>query len=90
MMATPSFRLTVPQSLFDAIASKVSQEFADSYLTGASVEGTVIIPRTLTGYQKMIDRWDFREALKDLGLSCAKPTPFPGEGNRLPAKELLW
>lgn len=89
-MATPKFRLTVPQSLFDAIASKVNQEFADSYLTGASITGTVIVPRTLTGYHKMMDRWDFREALKEMGLSCAKPTPFPGDGDRLSAKELLW
>ena len=89
-MADHKFRLTVPESLYDAIASRISVEFADSYLTGASLTGTVIVPRTLTGYAKMMDRWDFREVLKEMGLSLAKPTPFPGEGDRLSAKELLW
>lgn len=89
-MVQPTFRLTVPESLYDAVCQGVDQPFADSYLTGASLTGTTLTPRTLVGYHKMRDRADFRALLTGLGMTLARPTPYPGEGDRLSAKDCMW
>lgn len=89
-MVRATFRLTVPESLYDAVCREVDQPFADSYLTGATLAGTVITPRTLTGYRKMLDRADFRNLMQRLGMTLAQPTPLTGEDGRLTAKDCMW
>ena len=89
-MAASTYRLTVPQGLYDALADGVSQEFADSYLFGATLDGRVLTPRTECGWSRMTDRYDCRAVLKRLGIDLVRPTPFPGEGNRLTADDALY
>lgn len=77
-MVRSTYRLTVPQALYDAVCEAVDQPFADSYLFGATLDGTKLTPRTAIGFDRMMDRADFRELLKSLGLHLEKPTPWPG------------
>lgn len=87
-MTKSTFQLTVPQSLYDAVVKACEQGFADSYLFGALLIGNRLEPRTLTGWRKMRDRKDFMDLIKDLKIELVKPTPYPGDGNRMSASEL--
>lgn len=82
------FRLTVPQSFYDAVCDAVDADFAGSYLPGATLDGQYLRPRTLCGWRKMADRSDFIALLKRLQITMVKPTPFPGNGDRLSAEDL--
>lgn len=82
-----TFKLSVPQVLYDDVCDACGQEFADSYLYGASLDGSALSPRTLTGYERMRERSEFRHLLGQLNLKLVKPTPFPGNGDRWTAKE---
>ena len=73
MTAKPRYSLDVPSSLWVVVAEATSPEFADSYLFGAELNGTMLEPRTLTGYRMMRDRGDFMELLKRLGLTLKEP-----------------
>ncbi len=84
----PRFRLTVPESFFQTVASNMGAPFADSYLSGATFDGSKLTPRTAIGYQRMMDRQDFRDLMKRLSVAVVKPSPLvPGDG-RLMAKDL--
>ena len=86
-MTKSAFRLTVPESLFEAVSLAVDQSFADSYLFGATLNGLALTPRTLTGYGKMKDRSQCMKVLRGLGITLIKPTPWPGDGERLGGSE---
>jgi hypothetical protein len=86
-----NFKITVPESLYQAVCANVDQPFADSYLSGATLVGTNLFPRTVTGWERMRDRRDFIDLAKRLDIKLCKPTPFPGEnGDRLTARDLNW
>lgn len=86
-MTQSTYQLTVPQSLYDATCDDCGQPFADSYLYGADLRGSVLTPRTLTAYRKMMDRTEFRRLMTGLNLTLAKPAPYPGDGLRMTAEE---
>jgi hypothetical protein len=70
----PTFSpMTLPVELYDAVCERISQEFADSYLTGAVLVGRKLTPRTLTAYDKMRDVFEFRQFLAETQLELAKP-----------------
>ena len=76
MTAKPRYSLDVPSSLWVVVAEATSPEFADSYLFGAELNGTMLEPRTLTGYRMMRDRGDFMSLLSKLGLTLKQPAPW--------------
>lgn len=82
------FVMTVPESLYQAVCERVGEDFAGSYMAGARLDGQYLHPRTLTGYSNM--RWhrDFMALLNDLKITMVKPTPYPGEGDRMSADDL--
>lgn len=88
-MSRTRFKLTVPSALFDAVSARIGLGFAESYLTGATLNGAALLPRTLTGYERMRDRSDFRDLLRELNVSLVEPTPYPGAGDRMSADEIV-
>lgn len=89
-MPTPRFQpITIQRALYDAVCEAVNQDFADSYLTGAEMNGRKLTPRTLTGYQKMRDVRAFMDMLEKANIELVRPTPWPGtEGNTLRAQRI--
>jgi len=87
MMYTPKFQLTVPRSLYDATCGAAEQPFAESYLTGARLDGSLLTPRTLVGFWKMRDSSAFMGLLASLNIKLIKPEPYPGDGSRMTAEE---
>ena len=69
----PSFPIDVPDSLWQAVAGEISPEFADSYLFGAELNGTMLEPRTVTGYLKMSERSDFMGLLSRMKITLKGP-----------------
>lgn len=82
------FKQTVPDSFFDAACEAVDEDFANSYLTGAKLDGQYLHPWSLTGWGRMKDRWDFMQLLKKLKITMVKPTALPGDGSRPTARDL--
>ena len=78
--------ITVPQSLFDAVAAASSRPFALSYLFGARVGASHIVPRTLIAYERMSSNPDVVHALKVIGYQLTKPEPW---GSTHGSKETL-
>jgi len=87
MAMRPRFRLSVPESLWIAVADVISPEFADSYLFGADLTGTVLEPRTLTGYRMMRDRGDFMALLGRMKFTLKEPKPWKRDGEKLSSEE---
>lgn len=76
-MHKPTFSpMTLPVELYDAVCERIGQEFADSYLTGATLEARKLTPRTLTAYEKMRDVVEFRKFLAEVQIELIKPLPF--------------
>lgn len=82
-----TYTLTVPQSLYDAVCEECSQGFADSYLYGAVLRGSALHPRTLTAALALEQDSRFRALAKSLNINVHRPTPYPGDGDRLTAKQ---
>ncbi len=76
-MPRPTFSpMTLPAELYDAVSARIGQEFADSYLTGAVLDGRKLIPRTQTGYGRMRDTSAFMALLREVGIDLVKPEPL--------------
>lgn len=76
-MPKPTFSpMTLDQALYDAVCDRISQEFADSYLTGAVMVARKLTPRTLTAYDKMRDSMAFRKFLEEAGIELIRPLPI--------------
>lgn len=88
-MRQSTYRLTVPQDLYDAVCAGAEQTFADSYLFGAKLDGRKLWPRTRTGYEKMRDRSDFMGLLRKLDITLEQPPLWPGDGTRLSHKDIF-
>ena len=86
----PAFPITVPQSLYDAVAEVCGEPYADSYLWGAEVRGMKLIPWTVTGWMRLRERWAARGAIETLGYELIKPAPWgsPG-GSKLDPREAM-
>lgn len=81
-MPRSTYRLSVPQELYDSVCEAVDQDFADAYLFGAMLIARKLTPRTLTGWHKMRDRHEFVALLKKLGLELVRPAPWKADGSR--------
>jgi hypothetical protein len=86
-MPGSTYRLTVPQDLYDATCERIDQPFADSYLFGAILANSRLTPRTRIAYDKMRDRTEFMRLLAHLNILLDKPEPWPGDGTRLSHKD---
>ncbi len=84
----PNFKLTVPESLYQAVCGNCGQPFADSYLTGAVLNNQKLTPRTVTGWGKMRDMGNFMRLLGELEIGLVKPEPYPGRGDRLTIEQM--
>lgn len=82
-----TFALTVPQDLYDATCEATDQGFADSLLYGAHLRGKNLVPRTLTAAKCLKGDSRFRDLAKLLEITVIEPAPYPGEGDRLSAKQ---
>ena len=95
----PAWPLTISRELWDAFADTFSPEFADSWLYGAKVVGKSLIPRTQTGYRKLVDCCFISKSksrgnsaggniLAEFGLDLAKPLPFHLSGQPSAIEEM--
>lgn len=82
-----TWKLFVPQALYDEVCEACEQPFADSYLFGAHFDADELTPRTLTGYFKLVDDSRFTGLMKDLKIRLIRPTAFPGKGDRATAED---
>lgn len=81
--------MTLELAFYNAVCDRVNQDFADSYLTGAELNGRRLTPRTLTAYHKLRDVKAFRDLLAKTGIEMVEPTPWPGpDGRRLSHREI--
>lgn len=76
----PKWQITVPQSLYDAIADPLGEPYADSYLWGAVVRGSNLIPHTVTAWERLTQNFNAREAIKAQKLTIIKPAPWGSKG----------
>ncbi len=72
----PALPLTVPRSLWDAVAEAVRPTYADSYLSGAEVKGETLWPHTTIAYDRLMKEPFAVKAITDLGLRLVRPLPF--------------
>lgn len=79
----PAFPLSVPESVWIAVAEVTSNGFADSYLYGAHPSGGILEPRTVIAYDAMRRDKHVVDALKAQGFVLAKPAPWR-DGNGKP------
>lgn len=73
----PQLPLTVPRSLWDAMAVALGEPFADSYLSGARLYGDRLAPRGETAWQRLDRNRVVRKLLGELGITLDKPLPPP-------------
>lgn len=80
----PAWPITVPQELYDAVVAEADEPYADSYLWGAVLNGTNLIPRTVIAWERLRDRRAVREAIQRLKINLVKPEPWgkPGGSQR--------
>lgn len=76
----PTFRVSVPESLYGALSLRMGEPFAASYLFGAQMSGMRLTPRTLTAYYALSRSHDCRALLKDLNVTLERPIPFGSPG----------
>lgn len=89
-MPRPTYQpMTITQALYDAVCERVSQEFADSYLTGATLIDRKLTPRTVTAWQTMRDSFVFRKFLKDVGIELVRPLRFQEQAAGISHKEIF-
>lgn len=81
------FRLSVPDEFYQSVCLVCEKPFADSYLYGARIIGGKLWPRTQIGWERLRGSKGFMDLMKDLGIELAKPTPFPGDGDRPTAED---
>jgi len=86
MTATPAFPLTVPDSLWMAVADAQTPAFADSYLYGAHLTSRTLSPRTITAWMALRDKAS--KTLAALGITLVKPPPFHESGQVSVADEM--
>ena len=88
-MPRPTFSpMTLPHEVYDAVANRISQEFADSYLTGAVLDGRKLTPRTQTGYGRMRDTSAFMAMLREVGIELVKPEQIHKQAAPISHKEI--
>lgn len=74
----PLFPLTVPRSLWDAVAEAVNPEYADSYLWDARLlAGQRLMPRTVMAFERLRDNWAVKQLFKTMEIELEKPTKPP-------------
>lgn len=75
-MLSPNLNLTVPRDLWDALAIETSGAFADSYLSGAELYDSKLLPWTHIGWTRLRDSkaamWVFRQK----GVTLVEPPYF--------------
>jgi hypothetical protein len=79
----PAFELTVPTEFYRVVANVSGEDFADSYLWGATLSGKVLMLRTLTAYNAIMGASAVLRAIHDDGVKIEKPSPWPGDGSRM-------
>lgn len=73
-MADPKFPLTVPRSVWNAVAEAKGEPFADSYLTGARLDGSVMTPHTTIAHDRLKELAG--SVLDQIGLTLNRPKPY--------------
>lgn len=87
MTAKPAFTLSVPLSVWDAVAKVTSPAFADSYLYGALCHDGMIEPRTVIAFDALRRDSYVVNALKDQGLALKRPEPWRDGNGKATAAE---
>ncbi len=75
-MGKPELPLTVPREIWDAVAVAVRPTYADSYLSGAHVEGQNLVPHTVTAYLRLKENAAVIGVIGSFGLKLWRPLPF--------------
>lgn len=78
-MDEPKLPLTVDLDVWRCFATEVRPVFADSYLSGATIEGSVLKTATFVACDRLIADPASRRVLDELGLKPVRPdgTPHP-------------
>lgn len=76
----PTWPITVPQELYDAVAETVDEPYADSYLWGALLHDGKLTPRTVTAWERLKLNRAVMDAMRRLGVEMLKPKPFGSPG----------
>jgi hypothetical protein len=74
----PAFGIDVPEDFYWSVEAACGGAFADSYLFGGEVHNGRFVPRTLTGWEKLRENFNFMKALESAGLTLIKPRPYDG------------
>ncbi len=84
----PKWPITVTEELYAAVADPMGEPYADSYLWGAVVRGTKLIPHTVTAWERPKQSYHVRQALSLLKIELIKPAPWgsPGGSDRASAE----
>lgn len=78
MTDQPKLPLTVPPSLWEAMAGATYPAFADSYLSGATINGPTLRTKTNTARSRIMASSPALRVLTDFGLSLAPPSTPAG------------
>ena len=73
-MPDPKLPLTVYRSIWEAVANAKGAPFADSYLSCAAIDGSVLTTHTTIAFDRI--KAGAGSVLSALGLTIAKPLPF--------------
>lgn len=79
---------TVPQHIHDAVMEAQDEDFATSFLWGATVTDMKLLPRTTIAYDRLTMHEKVRAALTRLGMTLLKPAPWGAKsGSQLSWRE---
>lgn len=74
----PKLQVTVPHELYDAMKTACGEPYADSYLSGATLEGGRLLPRTRTAWGRLKDNFGAMGVLRKQKINLVKPPIFQG------------
>lgn len=76
----------VDAKIYEAVAKAVSPEFAFSYLVKAKQINSVIIPHTVTGWERLVQSFPAMKAFRENGYTLRKPDLWhPGRDSPAPS-----
>lgn len=79
----PDLPITVPPEIHSAVSEACGSTFAASYLCGAVVRDGLLLPKTLTAWERLTANRHALGALRKAKVQLVKPQPFDPADDRM-------
>lgn len=69
----------IDPDLYEAVEKEISQAFAMSYLAQAKQHGKIVVPHTLTAWERLTQNRAAMNTIRAHGCSVQKPRPWSAD-----------